>query len=267
MALRFSAPRLCAAVLVPLVSFACQSGPGTRTLAAVASADPLPALVAVEDEPPLAERIAAKAREVEAARRERGYAKTEIELAEMKRETELAAGESAVQGAERELAKAERALVAFELSAEASRLEVELALERAANSLEVAETDLAGILDIYAEEKEARAREEIIRRHRASVAFAKRRVEIAEIQKRKKLDHDLPIERDGLRWASDKAQIALAKAKAELKHTQLASDLEVTRKTDAEVALKQKIKDLEVSLKRLRKSKNDKKSDKKSDDK
>ena len=108
------------------------------------------------------------------ARREARYAQAELEIAEAGARISRAEAEEATRKARMGLEKARKAMEAFD------QVERPLAVRKGAlriadaeNRVRSAETDLAGLEDIFAEEVEASAKPEILRRGRRDVERAR----------------------------------------------------------------------------------------------
>ncbi|MEE8468952.1 MAG: hypothetical protein V3T22_10870, partial [Planctomycetota bacterium] len=153
--------------------------------------------------------------------------------------------------AEQALASAEGVLVLAQVEEELAGSEAELATRRAEHRLESAIQDLEGILRIHAEETEARAKPEIIRRHQQSVAFAREELALSKRRKVRTLEHTLPLKRADLEWKRTKAAGDLARAKAAVSRTELTGILERTRKEDAATDAERKAKKLTREIAKL----------------
>ncbi len=95
-----------------------------------------------------------------------------------------------------------------------------LALEETKNELESARADLAGILQIYAEEQEARSKDEIIRRNRDAVRFAEEQLRIEARRAHLALDESLPRRERELRRALRTAEEELGQARRALERAE-----------------------------------------------
>lgn len=198
------------------------------------------------------ERIAEKKKALRKAGRELVYAQMEIKIAGLKAEEDLESARVEVEGFARALEDAQRALRGYVAAeAPAATMEAELGVRKSAHRVTSAEQDLAGILRIYAEETEASAKGEIIRRHEVDVEHAKQELEIARLKAAKVLEHEVPAKRAELEWKVAKAEADLAKGKRAQRRTELSGQLDVLRKEDAEKELEREIAELRRDLEKL----------------
>ncbi|MEM9800258.1 MAG: hypothetical protein AAGA20_08030 [Planctomycetota bacterium] len=166
---------------------------------------------------------------VHSAQQKVRYAEAEEGIAQLEaRSTELEIEES-LRSAATTRDTAKRALESFvSVALPLEVRESELGLAQTEERLHVAETDLAGILQIYSEETEARAKDEIIRRHEKQVEVARARLAIARDEHAHRVEHELTAEQEKLTESLGKAEAALvlAESKAEQKRLRLAFDLQ-----------------------------------------
>ena len=196
-------------------------------------------------------QLAEKRKALAKADRELTYTGLEVKIAELKTMEDLDKARLDQGSAEQALASAEGALVLAKVEEQLADSEAELATRRAEHRLESAIQDLEGILRIYAEETEARAKPEIIRRHQQSVAFAREELALSQQRKARTLGHTLPLKRADLEWKRTKAAADLARAKAAVSRMELAGILERTRKEDAATDAERKAKKLTREIAKL----------------
>lgn len=201
--------------------------------------EPTPAEVEApaEEAPPAAEsrrKEAEAARKAAMAEREVRHAHTDLELAELEAALSLESARVAVESAEAKLVAARERLERFEaLEVEHLTEQTRMGVDRAEDRLIGEQQDLQGILDIYAEEQEARSRDEIIRRHRMSVQFAERGLESARRAHALQVEHELPARMRELERAVAEAEQALVAARGRLAKQELSNKRDLERKRDA----------------------------------
>ncbi len=165
-------------------------------------------------------------RSLAGAERKVELAELGLAIAEAQAEENLGRARLAQEEKAHALEAAERALALYEeYEAPAALAAAELERDQAENRRVEAQADLEGILRIYAEEPEARSKEEIIRRHRVHVAFAERALEAAS-RKLEKTHAEVEQERTRRAWA-------LEKSRRELELAELAS-----RRAESEAQVK-----------------------------
>ncbi|MEL6712581.1 MAG: hypothetical protein AAFU73_02665 [Planctomycetota bacterium] len=193
------------------------------------------------------------------AHREAVYAEKELELLELERaaaEAEAAADELK---AREELAAAEAALAAFlEIERGVDLDDAQNTVADAADRVIVAKTDLAGLQDIFAEETEARSKDEILRRAERSLARAEMRHSIAERRLALETEAKLPRRERDLRSKVAAAKAALelrgmkearARAGRELERTKAIDSVDEKRRAAARA--KAKLEELEAKAARV----------------
>lgn len=136
-----------------------------------------------------------------------------------------------VRSAERDVFIARDALSSYrEVESETERETVQIQVDQAFSRLEAERADLDGILEIYRDEEEARAKDEIIRRHKKSLEFAERQLELARSKARLVLEFGVPRKTEKLEWALEKAEADLAAVEQAAERVELKGRLAVTRK-------------------------------------
>ncbi len=164
---------------------------------------------------------------LETSERAMHHAQTDLELAKLGEWLARKDAEIALHGAEVALVQATKKRERFAELERAQEEEVaRMALDRSAERLIGAQQDLQGILDIYEQEEEARSRDEIIRRHRMSVAFAERGKLLSASRLRVVLEHELP----GKEFALEQARVRASQALEALQHKRGRFDLEQEQK-------------------------------------
>jgi hypothetical protein len=154
-------------------------------------------------------------------------ARGKLELAELAAQKALAEAEQEVRSAEHSAEEARRELAAFAEIEKAHRTdEARLELERATNRASEAESELAELEAMYAEEQFATLTKELVLiRGRRALEVARKQLELD----RQKLDlltnHELPTEEAAKTWALGEAQFKLGQAKQALRHAQVEQEL------------------------------------------
>jgi hypothetical protein len=156
-------------------------------------------------------------------------ARGKLELAELAAQKAIAEAEQDVRSAEHAVAEAQRELAAFAQIEKGHRTdEARLELERATNRASEAESELAELEAMYAEEQFATLTKELVLiRGRRALEVARKQLELD----RQKLDlltnHELPTEEAAKSWALSEAQFKLGQAKQALRHAQVEQELEL----------------------------------------
>lgn len=198
----------------------------------------------------------AKEKKVEAAQ-ELSYAEAELEIAKFAQEAgEIEIAES-LRNARMELDLAEEALARFnEVERPIELQEAKLELDDARNRLERAETDLAGLEDIFEEEAEAMAKPEILRRGRYSVARAKESLAVQQAKHGLAVDRELPAKVKKLAGEVRAAEAALRAAELAASERRKKLELELEKAVDqadakkrAAEKAKKKVEELEAEEK------------------
>ena len=193
------------------------------------------------------ERAAAK-REAQRPQLERAVelARRDLQIAEYEASMALEAAGWAVEAADAKLAVATERLERFgALERDHQEEESQMGVDRAEDRLVREQQDLQGILDIYAEETEARSRDEIIRRHRQSVMFAERGLEMAERAHGLKVEHELPARQLELERAVREADQALDAAHDRRSKQELVNQRDLLRKRGALEDAERKLDELD----------------------
>ena len=205
-----------------------------------------------DDQTPAEKLDEAKEKKVKAAQ-ELSYADTELEIAKLAQEAGEVEVAETLRKARAELELAEEALVRFnEVERPIDLQEAKLELDDAQNRLERAETDLAGLEDIFEEEAEAMAKPEILRRGRYSVARARESLALQQAKHGLAVDRELPAKAKKLAGDVRAAEAGLraAELKAAERRRKLSLDLEkaideADAKNRAAEKAKKKIDELE----------------------
>lgn len=167
------------------------------------------------------------------ARREARYAQAELEIAEAGARISRAEAEEATRNARMGLEKARKAMEAFD------QVERPLAVRKSAlriadaeNRVRSAETDLAGLEDIFAEEVEASAKPEILRRGRRDVERAREQLQITAAEVDHERETKLPAKMSELADGVRSAEASLAQAEQRAQRGRLRAALDVEKATD-----------------------------------
>lgn len=226
--------------LLLLLAAACQTPPGP------VGAEPRPESIAQEgaDAAPKDASIAKLRKRATAA--DKAYAKArraarlktaERELAELTAADKVRESEEGVRAARVALEMARSDRVRFDAMERPVMIgEARLSVGQAEERLRVAETDLLGILEIFEEESEARAKDEIIRRNEIAVATAKARVGQAQLKQAMVVEGELPARMAKLSEAvrGSEAKVAAAEAKAEHVKRRATLDVGVAKNEESE---------------------------------
>jgi hypothetical protein len=174
------------------------------------------------------------ARKAAVAEREVRHARMELELAELEAALSMQSARAAVESAEVKLMAARERVERFEgIEVEHLTEQTRMGVDRAEDRLIGEQQDLQGILDIYAEEQEARSRDEIIRRHRMSVLFAERGLEGARRAHALQVEHELPARMRELERGVVEAEQGLEAARGRLRKQELQNERDLDRKRAA----------------------------------
>ncbi|MFT7679874.1 MAG: hypothetical protein ACI8QC_003879 [Planctomycetota bacterium] len=173
-------------------------------------------------------------------------AEIDLRLSTLKAEAEHQAAARKVAAAQRTEATAAAALGSYrELESVHESETVRIRLDRAKSRLTSAQEDLVGILDIYGDEQEARAKDAIIRRHREGVAFSEREVAQARAQARLVEEFKVPAKREALEWALAQAKSSTGVAQRAWELAELSGGLAVKRKEN-------ELKDMRTKIEKAR---------------
>lgn len=160
-------------------------------------------------------------------------AKLKLEIAEMSVAMDLERAALSLEDKRAALAKAKIDLDIYkDFDGAASVASAQQSVARAKSRLVSQKQDLEGILRIYAEEEEATAKDEIIRRHVVSVEFAEKDVERTE-KALQAATVKFEVETDAKEWAVDKAAKEAALAERGIEKAQLAAKLSIMEAKDA----------------------------------
>ncbi|MEZ6013586.1 MAG: hypothetical protein R3F49_00600 [Planctomycetota bacterium] len=156
---------------------------------------------------------------VEAARGKVAVAELAVQLQRLEGEAQVAEAQEDLRAAEVALEEARSAQAAFDLEArvKVGRSEEELASDE--SRLIAERADLAGIRAIYAVETEARAKDEILRRHENDVLRAERALALTTLEHQQLTAVTLP---QGEREHAEHARAAQAKVGAKQRELELA---------------------------------------------
>jgi len=211
---------------------ACQTSGGAEESTLAVNAEAAPKRVPMEK---LRKRVADADEAHAMASLEFRMKVSERELAEMEAAANSADAAEAIRSARVALGAAKAARRRFDDMERAVKIgETELSVARAQEGLRKAETDLLGILEIFEEESEARAKDEIIRRNEVAVATAKARLEQAELQQVMVVESELPARMEKLSEAVRVAEAKVASAEAKAARVALRGELEVGKAKAAE---------------------------------
>lgn len=167
------------------------------------------------------------------ARRKARYAQAELEIAESGSRISLAEAEETTRKARKSLQKAREAMTAFdEVERPLAARKATLRIADAEHRVRSAETDLAGLQDIFAEEVEASAKPEILRRGRRDVERAREQLEITRAEVAHQLEIELPKKMAELADAVRSAEASLAQAEQKAQRGRLRATLDVEKATD-----------------------------------
>lgn len=211
---------------------ACQTSGGAEESTLAVDAEAAPKRVSMEK---LRKRVSAADEAHAMASLQFRMKVSERELAEMEAAANSADAAEALRSARVVLGTAKAARRRFDDMERAVEVgETELSVARAQEGLRKAETDLLGILEIFEEESEARAKDEIIRRNEVAVATAKARVEQAELQQVMVVESELPARMEKLSEAVRAAEAKVASAEAKAARVALRGELDVSKAKAAE---------------------------------
>lgn len=213
-----------------------------------------PATPAPKAEEPteLAAEIEDQKADIAAKERDLARANLKLEAGKAQAAIDLAAADLEVEKTTRELADAKTALERFNaLGTPIQRAESQLEVDRAERRLVEARQDLAGILDIYEEEVEARSKDEVIQRHESRVAFAERELELAKQQAELDRQVELAKKKADLEWGIQEAAAAFEQAKKERDQARTEARLEELERQDAVAEVQDELRRLRRDVKKL----------------
>jgi hypothetical protein len=207
--------------------------------------DPKPASEEAKD---TAKSVRELERALERSQRKVGQAALVLVRAALTAEDELARAELARSDKEqaRDVAVEDRASYE-EFDVPTIIGEAELSADRARSRLVSEQQDLQGILRIYAEEEEARSKDEIIRRHEVAVTFAERAVEAA-VRRVAKAKSEVGATLRQKSWASEKAGRELELAARAVKRAKLSAELAALKARDALTGAQEDVAEAERKL-------------------
>lgn len=185
---------------------------------------------------------------IKTTQRKAEQAEMELELARLKASDEVAGAELAHADKERSQDVASRGLALFtNFEAPEAIADAQLALDRAENGLISDRQDLEGILNIYAEETEARSKDEIIRRHRIAVSFSERRVDAAtkNLEKTNAEVESRLIEKT---WAVEKADRESELSARAVRRAELGAKLTVKKAEDELAAAQEAVAEAKLKM-------------------
>lgn len=185
---------------------------------------------------------------VRMTQRKAAQAEMELELARLKAIDEVSAAELAHADKKRSQDAAFRGLHLFtKFEAPEAIADAQLALDRAENGLISDRQDLEGILNIYAEETEARSKDEIIRRHRIAVSFSERRVDAAT-KNLEKTKVEVESRRSDKTWALEKAERETLFAARAVRRAELGAKLTVKKAEDELAGAQEAVADAKLKM-------------------
>ncbi len=214
---------------------------------------PAPANTQDEPAPPKkaepAPTPASLAKAVRKASREVAQAELGVRLADLKSEEDLERADLEVDDKKAALDAAEAELtVQVTIDGPAVIKAATLTLDRAKSRLVTAQADLEGILRIYAQEEEALAKNEIIRRHEVSVEFSQQEAMAAAAKLERAVEHSVKAANQAKRWAVEKAKRQLRLAERARERAALAAELAVLKASDAHDSARQNLEEAERQL-------------------
>ncbi|TDJ76003.1 MAG: hypothetical protein E2O39_03730 [Planctomycetota bacterium] len=200
------------------------------------------------------EKLAELERKLVKLARKGKAAAAELELAQRKADDERAAAALGVASAERDLANAEKALKGFSrFTLPLAQAESKLAVDRAQRRFDDSKEELKEILVLYEDEIDAvRAKEIVVARHRKSVEFAERALEIARLKARQAAEKDLVEQREKLEHAVQKAADSLAKVRSDAERQGMSAALDRLRKEHAILDVEEDVADTKRTLQELK---------------
>lgn len=192
------------------------------------------------------------------AERERRYAEAELEIAEMGAAgTEIEVVES-LRSARVDFEAAKEALEVFDsIERPLGIQKAEMSVSDAEERLLTAQTDMVGLEDIFAEETEASAKPEILRRQRRKVERAQRALDLAKKEELLKTETELPAQLRDLSGKVRAKEAALASATNGAAKERRSADLSVEKATDTAVDKKREARKAAAKVKSLEKRLND----------
>lgn len=214
-----------------------QVAPGASSGDAAAAPEARPEAKAKKPKKPTLKELEAqlatlKEAKVEARRKAR-YAQVELEIAESGSRISLAEAEETTRKARKGLEKAREAMAAFdEVERPLAARKATLRVADAEHRVRSAETDLAGLEDIFAEEVEASAKPEILRRGRRDVERAREQLEITRAEVTHELETEHPRKMAELADAVRSAEASLAQAEQKAQRGRLRATLDVEKAKD-----------------------------------
>ena len=171
---------------------------------------------------PAPDRAGPEAAEAEKRASELERARLKLEIARLEVAAAERAGAQAVEEAQHELAQASLALLRFQEFERPSALEeARLRLDRSEHSLRQNEQELQEMEEMYAAEQNLdstgeRTRDIVLERHRKSLEFSTRQLELARAQAADVEQRELPRKLGELEWKVRAAQSALRRAEEKL---------------------------------------------------
>lgn len=167
------------------------------------------------------------------ARRKLRYAEAELEIAELGAQIARAESEESVRKARVALDAARQEMEVFDsVERPLAITKGKLRVKDSEHRLRSAETDLIGLEEIFAEEVEASAKPEILRRGRRDVERAKEQLEITKAEVALETDTKLEGRMRQLASSVRSAEASLETAERKAEQTRLRSDLDVEKATD-----------------------------------
>lgn len=189
---------------------------------------------------------------VDDARRDLAYAEYELEAAGMKAEAKSIERQEEERSVRAALGRAQAELEAFR--------DIEMAIEQDDAALEVqdaedglltAQTDLEGLEEIFAEEAEASAKPEILRRGRRRVARAEARLSMQQRRSELTVDHELPARLAKLGDAAESAEAKVAALQFEAGVASIEARLQRLKAEDAVAKARRALERAERKLAKL----------------
>lgn len=213
--------------------------------------DPLTAKQAVGEESSKeeAEELEKKRDELAELEQDLVEADMDLRLEEMEAQADLLGARHSLEEARVDLKRSQAELATYrEVEAPHLKSKVELSITQNEHRLTSARQDLAGILEIYEGEEEARAKQEIIRRNEVSVETATKRLEQSRTESRLMNDFEVPQAIGRKEWAVLDGEYKVSMAESKLQRVELKIEADQQKSVAGLQKTKGKIDRLRKSL-------------------